>query len=220
VGVADYERTLTVAAPLSRVWRAFTALDDLRAWHGNAIVFEAREGGRVLFRDAGYPEVSGRIVRVVPERLLHWVVDGSGIAITEEFAPTGTGTTISVRQQGATPLAGHELQAHRLGWDESLADMALLVEFGVGYSRHMSARSRLGAEVVTVAAGLLVFSVTRGSFAAEAGIQAGDLLVRLGRAPLFGRGDLALVMREHQPGTRLEAAYVRDGAMRTGTGTL
>lgn len=32
--------------------------------------------------------------------------------------------------------------------------------------------------------------------------------------------DVALVTREHPPGTLLEAAYVRGGRMLTGTGTL
>ena len=221
MSVADYERTLTVAAPVSRVWRAFTDIEDLRAWHGTAIEFEAREGGRVLFRDAGYPEVSGRVRRVVPERLLHWDVDGAeDIAIVEEFAPSAGGTTVTVRQHGSVEPSARERQAYALGWDESLADLALLVEHGVRYSRHMSPRCQLGAEVEGRVAGLAVVSVTPGSGGAEAGLRPGDLLVRLGGAPLFGRSDLALLMREHRPGTRLEVAYVRDGRMLTGIATL
>ncbi len=220
MSVADYERSLTVAAPVSRVWRAFTDPEDLRAWHGTAIQFEAREAGRVLFRDAGYPEVSGRVRRVVPERLLHWDVDGEDIAIVEEFAPAGTGTTVTVRQQGPTLLPAHERQAYTLGWDESLADMALLVEHGVRYSRHMSPRCQFGAEVESGVAGLTVVSVTSGSGAAQAGLRPGDVLVRLGGAPLFSRSDLALLTREHPPGSRLEVAFVRSGRMLTGIATL
>jgi uncharacterized protein YndB with AHSA1/START domain len=219
--VADYERTLTVAAPVSRVWRAFTDPEDLRAWHGTAIEFGAREGGRVLFRDEGYPEVSGRVRRVVPERLLHWDIDDEeDIAIIEEFAPSPAGTEVTVRQHGSVDLPGHTRQAYALGWDESLADMALLVEHGVRYSRHMSPRCQLGAELEAGVAGLAVVSVTPGSGADEAGLRPGDLLVRLGGAPLFGRSDLALLMREHPPGSRLEVAYVRSGRMLTGVASL
>lgn len=219
--MADYERSLIVAAPLPRVWRAFTELGDLRAWHGNAIVFEARAGGRVLFRDQGYPEVSGRLLRVIPERLLHWQLDGTGGAqIIEEFLPSATGTTVTVRQDSPQALAEHEREAYALGWDESLADMALLVEYGVRWSRHMSPRSRLGAETVTEAAGVRVVFVSPGSYAAEAGLRPGDLLIRLGAAPLFRRADVALVTREHPPGTRLEAEYVRAGRILTGTAVL
>jgi uncharacterized protein YndB with AHSA1/START domain len=221
MSVADYERTLTVAAPLSRVWRAFTDIEDLRAWHGTAIEFQAREGGRVLFRDAGYPEVSGQVRRVVPERLLHWDVDSEeAIAIIEEFASSPAGTIVTVRQHGSVRLPARERQAYALGWDESLADMALLVEHGVRYSRHMSPRCQLGAEVEAGVAGLTVVAVTAECGAAEAGLQPGDLLVRLGGAPVFGRSDLALLMREHRPGTRLEVAYVRDARMLTGVATL
>jgi uncharacterized protein YndB with AHSA1/START domain len=218
--VADYERSLTVAAPLPRVWRAFTEPEDLRAWHGNAIQFEAREGGRVLFRDEGYPEVSGHVMRMLAERLLQWEVDGTQIQITEEFVPSGTGTTVAVRQQGGPALAGHERQAYALGWDEALADMALLVEYGIRYPRHMSPRSSLGAQTQTMAAGVRVVSVSPGSYAEQAGLRPGDLLVRLGAAPLFSRADVALVTREHPPGTPMQATYVRAGQLLTGTAAL
>jgi uncharacterized protein YndB with AHSA1/START domain len=202
------------------VWRAFVEPAELSAWHGTAIEFEARQGGRVLFRDEGYPEVSGRVTAVRPRRLLCWEVDGTGIVITEEFAPSGPGTIVTVRQHSASGVPAHEREASRLGWDESLADMALVVEHGVRYSRHMSRRSTLGAEILSVTAGVIVVRVSPGSCADEAGLRPGDVLVRLGSAPLFGRADVALVTREHPPGTRLEAAYVRAGKILTGTGTL
>lgn len=218
--VADYERTLFVDAAPARVWRAFVEPDQLRAWHGTAIEFEAREGGRVLFRDAGYPEVADCVRQVLPERLIRWEVDGADITIVEEFAPSGAGTSVTVRQLGARQLADHEREAHVLGWDESLADMALLVEYGVRYPRHMAVRSTLGAEVMSITAGVRVLAVSPGSYAYEAGLHPGDVLVRLGSVPLFSRSDVALVTREHPPGTLLEAAYVRGGRMLTGTGTL
>jgi uncharacterized protein YndB with AHSA1/START domain len=96
-----YERTLTVAACVSRVWRAFTEPEELRAWHGTAIIFEAREGGRVLFRDQGYPEVSGSVRRVVPERLLHW--DVRDVALVTRQHPPGS------RLQAAYVRAGRML---------------------------------------------------------------------------------------------------------------
>jgi S1-C subfamily serine protease len=58
------------------------------------------------------------------------------------------------------------------------------------------------------------------SFAAAAGVAPGDIIVRLGEAPIFDRSDIWLVTREHAAGEELEIAYVRDGAVHTGRAAL
>ncbi len=209
--MVDYERTLTLRAPLTRVWRAFTEPEELRAWHGNAKLFEPRPGGRVLFDDEGWPPVPGRVVEVEPQRLLRWVCDDDDCEITEWFSAAADGTSVTVRQVSQPTPPEHERQSYQLGWDESLADLALLVEHGVAESRHMSPRVDLGARTRQVTAGVQMVEVAPGSWAASVDLRPGDLLIRLGPAPVFSRSDLALIARSHPPGTRLEVEYARAG---------
>jgi uncharacterized protein YndB with AHSA1/START domain len=218
--VERYERTFQVSASADRVWQALTDPDELALWHGRAERFEAVPGGRVGFADAGYEPVEGIVEEAVPGRLLRWRIVADGSVITEQLDPVEGGTRITVTHEGEDKEAEHEHEATRLGWDESLADLMLLLETGVGFSRHMTSRSTTGATTRSTGYGVEVVSVAPGSFSDEAGLQPGDLLVQLGDAPLFDRSDLALLMREHAPGAELEAVFIRNGQLRRGVGSL
>lgn len=52
------------------------------------------------------------------------------------------------------------------------------------------------------------------------GLDPGDLLLKLGKAAIFDRSDLALLMREHEPGEELEATYARRDRVLTKTARL
>lgn len=56
------------------------------------------------------------------------------------------GTQVEIEESGPETLPPEELDAVRLGWDESIADLALYLETGVSVRRHMSPRSAFGAE--------------------------------------------------------------------------
>jgi S1-C subfamily serine protease len=68
--------------------------------------------------------------------------------------------------------------------------------------------------------GLLVQSVERDTFGAKLGLGAGDLLVELGGAALFGKRELLFFLRGHEPGEQVDAAWVRDGQLRRGRAEL
>jgi uncharacterized protein YndB with AHSA1/START domain len=217
--VRIYERRFWVSTGLGRVWRALTDPDQLAFWHGRAEQFEAVAGGRIRFVDPGYEPVEGVVVEAVPERRLRWRVVADGSVITELLEPAGAGTRVTVTHEGEAP-PDYELESAQLGWDESLADLILLLETGVGFSRHMTSRSTIGATTRSTSYGVEVISVTDGTFSDAVGLQPGDVLVQLGEAPLFDRSDLALLMREHAPGQELEATFIRDGRLHRGVGEL
>jgi hypothetical protein len=172
----------------------------------------------VQFADPGHEQVEGLVEEAVPGRVLRW--RSGDIVITELFEPKDGGTQVTITQKGSASPRDHERESTELGWDESVADLILLLERGVGFSRHMTLRSSIGATTRTTPAGVEIVQVVEGLFASEAGLEAGDLLVQLGEAPIFDRSDLALLMREHAPGTELEAIYVRGGRLRRGRGQL
>jgi putative serine protease PepD len=63
-----------------------------------------------------------------------------------------------------------------------------------------SGRAWLGVELRTVSAGVLVAAVTRGGPAADAGIAAGDFLVRVAGSPTPTTDDVALAVAQQRPG--------------------
>lgn len=65
-----------------------------------------------------------------------------------------------------------------------------------------------------------MLKVKPGSFAEQAGVQAGDIIVQVGAAPVFDQSDLWVLEREHDPGEALEAAYVRGHELLRGRGVL
>jgi serine protease DegQ len=64
------------------------------------------------------------------------------------------------------------------------------------------------------AAGVLVMSVGDGTPAAKAGLQPGDVVVRLGDKPVGTVEDLFGELRQHRPGDRVTLTVVRDGRPR------
>jgi uncharacterized protein YndB with AHSA1/START domain len=156
--VLDYERTFVVSAGPERVWRAFTDPGELAHWHGTAEVFEPFAGGRVAFADPGHERVEGTVEEAIPNRLLRWRTADDTV-IAEVFEPKGGGTRVTVTQTSGRPLTDDERDATRLGWDESIADLILLVERGVGFSRHMTLRSTIGAMTTNTPAGVEIVDV-------------------------------------------------------------
>ncbi|HVF75647.1 MAG TPA: trypsin-like peptidase domain-containing protein [Acidimicrobiales bacterium] len=68
--------------------------------------------------------------------------------------------------------------------------------------------------------GAVVVSVEPGSPAAQAGLQQGDLIVKVGDKAVDGAAALGSAVRSHRPGEQVPVVVVRDGAERTVTVTL
>ena len=69
----------------------------------------------------------------------------------------------------------------------------------------IAADSRAGGD------GVRLGSIVPGSAAEQAGLQAGDVLVRLDETGLLGFSELRALLERHRPGETLQLVYLRDG---------
>ncbi len=68
--------------------------------------------------------------------------------------------------------------------------------------------------------GVLVREIPPGTPAAAAGLQAGDIIVRIGDKTISSSDDLILAIREHKIGESVEITYIRSGERRTTNAVL
>ncbi len=223
---STYRRTFTVAVPVARAWEAFTQPAELAAWFAPSVErFEAEPGGRLAFSVAG-SRAEGHVEEIDPESRLRWT-QGPGILpgtteVTVVFEAVEHGTRIAITHAGFGE--GHdwidELQAHTLGWEQCIADLVLYLEHGVRHPRAHRRRTRFGLVTLDTPAGIEVVDVLPGSFADQAGLSAGDIVLEVDRAGVFDRSDLWLLASEHEPGDELEIVYARGREQRRGRGRL
>ena len=199
------------AADPTRVWPYFTSPEKLSLWHGTAECFDAWPGGSVRFHDRGWDPVEGTVTDVEHERLIHWFIPADASAITETFDPRDGGTRIRILQQGANEHWPRDGLAGRIrGWEESIADLLLILDHGVSAARHLASRASAGLTTLDIPAGLAIATVGPSGPADSAGLRPGDIIIQIGAAPVYRGTDLSLLLREHAPGQPLPIAYVRD----------
>ena len=61
------------------------------------------------------------------------------------------------------------------------------------------------------ASNLKVETLEEGGYAQRAGLQPGDFLLALAGVPVFTRPELWVMLRQHEPGEKLEVEYGRNG---------
>ncbi|BCB77541.1 hypothetical protein GCM10022251_69230 [Phytohabitans flavus] len=224
---AKYEKTFTLSVPVEKAWQAFTDPKLIEVWlSGTVEKANVEPGGQIAWTPDEYGQLVWDIVDVDPERKLTYR-EGAGILpveteVTVTFEEAEAGTRLTITQSGFGE--GVDWQAKidgvGLGWAQTLAALDLYLRTGVRLDRFFTFRSDLGLEADDVLAGPLVRTVADDSFAARAGIEPGDIVVRLGDAPIFSRTDLWLFTREHDGGEEVEVGYARAGEVHTGRAAL
>ena len=68
--------------------------------------------------------------------------------------------------------------------------------------------------------GVRIGAVSPGSPAEAAGLQRGDVIIRLDGRELADLGEYSNALKEHQPGDTVELTYLRDGVEKTVSITL
>ncbi len=138
------ERTVTIAAPVERVWELITRPEHLGRWFGDAgAEIDLRPGGAMTLRWSESGTVRGRVERVEPTSLFsyRWAPfadpggeePGPGNSTLVEFTlePEGEGTRLRVVESGFASLATSDEQRRRNaegntgGWRAELAELDL-----------------------------------------------------------------------------------------------
>jgi uncharacterized protein YndB with AHSA1/START domain len=212
-----WERTFEVSVPVERVWRAFT---------------DPAEQVRLAAPPGAPPDPNARLERkvleVVPMRRLRWAQEGGTLPERSEFTVVFEsrehGARFTVTRVGFSEGEDADVfsESNGLGFEQGFRDLVLYLETGVVPHRHYfgCSASCTGMVYAERAWGVVVLRVTPGSFAAEVGLERGDRLLRIGRAPIYCRADVWLLTTEHDPGTELEVEFVRRGEHRRGSGRL
>jgi uncharacterized protein YndB with AHSA1/START domain len=226
-----YERTFVLSVPVERAWRLFTDPREREQWMVPPGRDPLEHPDQPLIE--GFPQNEYRVDEVDENRRLRWSqssdVEGDArwVETTVVFEASTSGTKITITRSGFGDSEAWQLfaQSTSLGWDESIADLIAYLETGVAAARHYSSQARapkgsLGAQMRDTGAGVRIVFPVPGGFAEQAGMRAGDLLLRLAGASIFRRSDVWCVERVLKPGRELEAEYVRDGKLLRGTARL
>ena len=117
----------TVAAPIDRVWKAWTTPDDIKQWnaasddwHTTAAAVDLRVGGtfssRMEAKDGSMGfDFAGTYTKIVPHELIECSF-GSRVLIVE-FISTGTGVTV---RETFDAEGTHSPEQQRAGWQAIL----------------------------------------------------------------------------------------------------
>jgi uncharacterized protein YndB with AHSA1/START domain len=227
-----YERTFVLSVPVQRAWELFTEPREREQW--------MVPPGRDPIEHPDQPMIEGfrkddyRLGEIEEHKRLSWQqsLDPEGndmrwVDTTVVFEETERGTKITITRSGFGDSEAWQMfwQSTTLGWDESIADLIAYVETGVPGRRHFSSQARrpkgsLGAQMLETGAGVRIVFPVPGGFAERAGLQRGDLLLRLGDVAIVRRADVWSAERAYGPGHEVEAEYVRDGKLLNGKAPL
>jgi uncharacterized protein YndB with AHSA1/START domain len=206
-----WEKTFELSAPPMRVWEAFS-----------------EDGGepKVFRRDNAYLSRGGisiDVSREEPGVALEWTeTEGDNVwSMVATFTETSTGTSVTIVRSGFGD--NDDIRAAGLarfvGWSQVMADLEVYYRTGKMIGRFYSTPFiASGVHGVEDGGGLRVLSVLPGSFADQAGLREGDVLVSLGGAPVYGFAEAWSLPRLLSGKT--EAQFIRGSEILTGVGVL
>ncbi|MFI6324282.1 SRPBCC domain-containing protein [Nonomuraea sp. NPDC050556] len=222
-----FRTDLLLPVPIRRAWLAFTAPEYLATWLAPVRECDIRPGGRITFDLPGASGITWTVEAVEAPARLVWIEPPGSVpserrttVTLEPAGPDVTSVAIEEAGFGAGPVWQGHLDGTRLGWAQSLAGLQLYLRTGVTYDRMNTFRGAVGAHLSDGPAGPEVVEVAAGSYAEAAGLRPGDIILRLGAAPVFGLSDVWLFCREHAPGEHVEVVFARDGSVRSSAGPL
>ena len=214
-----WQRTFEIAAPIERVWQAFTDPDELRK------IYSPRPGLEAAPEE---PARGVRVLEIKPLEKLRFAQDRDDLPEKSEFevifesAENGSRIHVTRCGFGEGELADIFSESNALGWEHGFMDLVLYLETSQLVKRHYygAGPSRMGMAYADTDSGLVVRQVLDGSFATDAGLLPGDKLVRIGGAAVYQRSDVWMINALFNPGTELEVEFIRDSELRVGSGKL
>ena len=142
--------------------------------------------------------------------------NSGGALIDADGTVVGVNTAIASLAQGTSGQGGNIGVGFAIPIDTARDIADQLVEDGSVTHAYLG----VGIADADNRSGALVGTVEDGQPAAEAGIEEGDVIVRVGDRAVAGSADLTAAIRSHSPGDTVEVTYVRDGDERTVEVTL
>ncbi len=135
-------RTITIAAPVEKVWAAITEADHIARWFGQrAVLDEVAVGAGGVFSFDGYGDVPVVIEELDPPRMIAYRWGGEDAHAVDRdhstvfrftLEPLDDGTQLTVVESGfdalIDPAAG--MESNRGGWDSELDELVAYLEGG------------------------------------------------------------------------------------------
>lgn len=124
----------TAAAPIERVWQAYTTPDDICQWnasspdwHTTKATVDLREGGafssRMAAKDGSMGfDFAGVYTRVVPHQCIEYRLDDRAVQV--QFEPVAGGVRVRVSLEAESE---HSAEQQRQGWQALLDNFARYV---------------------------------------------------------------------------------------------
>lgn len=234
--VEDLIFTATIRATPDQVYRAFTNGAQLRSWMCDNSYVQDHVGGSFLMAwNLGY-HASGQFTQLEPARLIGFTWQGNNEAgqtqVRVELTPSDELTTIELVHSGLGEGEEWERTARDLtsGWDKGLEDLKYVLETGLD-ARLMRrpmlgiAPERLTPETaqklgVPIQDGVLLAGVVDGMGAADAGLQANDVLVQVNGQEVKDWPSMQKALGRAKAGDTVEIELYRGSQRHSATMTL
>lgn len=219
------EYTVSVAAPATEVFRAFTRATPLRDWLCDVALADARPGGRIyLWWNRGY-FAAGEYTTLDPGRRVTFTWMGRNEPTRTEvdvrLEPQGACTSVRLVHSGIGEgeAWARPREEFARGWQAALENLQSLLETGqdLRYTRRPmlgillddfspEAAAELG---VPVTEGVRITNAMPGMAAADAGLQGNDILVRVAGQPVVDYLSLVTALQGKRAGDTVQIGYYR-----------
>lgn len=205
----EWTRTFEFPRPLVDLWAAFVEAPPRLTWNDVLDRAEVDESARRIW----WTDVDADI--------------GVPMSMELAFAETVTGARVTLTRSGDGDGEMFDVrQASKLvAWVEAMHDLSVYLDTGIDLRRLHAPHpehpiSATGAQLREEPGGLRVTAIQAESFSAGAGLEPGDLIVRMAGVPVFDRTDLWLLTRLIAPGTATSVQFVRDKQLREAVATM
>lgn len=218
------ERTLEVSLPIAGVWRLFTDPAETSAW---LLPFEDNSDGERVAKVEGQPPITISVEQFEPPKVLRVKMSGGNmpghVEMTTTLEESTARTKVTLTHLGFGDVTAWEIfgGSFSAGWDEATTDLMLYVRSGVKRPRHIEdRRASIAAWPVRREWGIELAEVFPGGFADQAGMKAGDILLKLDRMGIYRIADVWAFTRVRSAGEEVRAEYIRGKELRSGRGRI
>ncbi|MCA9919899.1 MAG: SRPBCC domain-containing protein [Anaerolineales bacterium] len=218
----------TIAAEPTAVYHALTNGAALREWLCTNSQVATRVGGRIyLWWQQGY-WATGEFLALVPAQKVAYSWQGrletavSQVTFTLEPSEGGTRLNLVHADLPAGDEAAEMRQGIREGWEAGLANLKAILETGLDKRLYDQAflgilisgliTAEQAAELgIEIAGGVQLNGTMAGTGAAQAGLQAEDIIVDMGGSETKDFPTLQAALRPYRPGDHIKITYYRAG---------